>query len=241
MGCELIRIAVCDDQTECIEDTKRMIGQWVAASKVSAEILCFDNGDDLLLRSTKDKIDIVFLDIVMPLLNGMDTARELRTRDKTIRIVFLTSSPEFALESYSVKATDYCVKPVTYEMISGILSECTSEIETEVPNITIKTTCGYHKVYFYDIEYIEAQNRQVAFYLRSGQILTTSEPLYYFEEKLLKEPGFYKCHRSYLIYIPNVDNFSNNEINTKSGRSIPIARGCGKNFAEVYFAYVFRD
>ena len=55
---------------------------------------------------------IILLDILMPLLNGMDTARELRQYDKTVKIIFLTSSPEFALESYDVKAYSYLLKPM---------------------------------------------------------------------------------------------------------------------------------
>lgn len=56
-------------------------------------------------------MDIILLDIVMPLLNGMDTARELRAQDTAVKIIFLTSSPEFALESYEVRAQDYLLKP----------------------------------------------------------------------------------------------------------------------------------
>ena len=67
--------------------------------------------------------DLVFLDILMPLLNGMDAARELRRVDAAARIVFLTSSPEFALESYAVKAQGYILKPVTGEKLREALEE----------------------------------------------------------------------------------------------------------------------
>ena len=61
------------------------------------------------------RADIILLDMIMPLVNGTDTARELRQADTAVRLVFLTSSPEFALESYEVRAFDYLLKPVTYD------------------------------------------------------------------------------------------------------------------------------
>ena len=77
---------------------------------------------------------IILLDILMPLLNGMDTARELRQYDKTVKIIFLTSSPEFALESYDVKAYSYLLKPVTYEKLEETLNECVKTFAID-PNI----------------------------------------------------------------------------------------------------------
>ena len=64
--------------------------------------------------------------MIMPLVNGMDTARELRQADTAVRLVFLTSSPEFALESYEVRAFDYLLKPVTYERLAQLLDELSS-------------------------------------------------------------------------------------------------------------------
>ena len=147
----MIKIAVCDDSPECVQNTNLMIEKWVKENNIIAEILCFDNGDALINKSLKYKFDIVFLDIVMPLLNGMDTARELRNHDKATKIVFLTSSPEFALESYSVKASDYCLKPVTYEKIHEVLDDCAKDINEEPKNLTIKSMSEFKKIYLHDI------------------------------------------------------------------------------------------
>ena len=177
----------------------------------------------------------------MPLLNGMDTARELRAQDTAVKIIFLTSSPEFALESYEVRAQDYLLKPITYERLRRALEDCSHLFEAEPKNMVLKTSFGFQKLYFHDIEYAEAQNKRVVFYLRGDKVVETSEPLRSFEERLTVSSGFFKCHRSYLVYLPNVDHFNNNEIFTKSGRSIPIARGYGKAFQEAYFAHIFQE
>ena len=237
----MIRIAVCDDSPEFLQQAVNMVERWSEESGVPAEIYRFDNGDALLAKNAVTHMDIIFLDIIMPLQSGIDTAKELRQSDKAVRIIFLTSSPEFALDSYEVKAQDYLLKPVTYEKVKETLTECSHTFEEEPKNIVLKTAFEYQKLYFHDMEYAEAQNKRVVFYLRTGKTVESAESLHYLEDRLCLNDGFFKCHRSYLVYLPNVDHFSMTEIITKSGRSIPIARGYGKAFKEAYFAFVFRD
>lgn len=237
----MLRIAVCDDDAVFLQAAEQMIRRWSEQSGVPTEIHRFDNGDELLAKCMVQRMDVIVLDIVMPLLNGMDAARELRARDNAVRIIFLTSSPEFALESYEVRAQDYLLKPVSYEKMAAALEECGHTMQTETPSLVLKTNYGYQKLYFHDIECAEAQNKRVIFHLRSGHTVETTAPLYSIEDKLTENNGFFKCHRSYLVYLPNVDHFSSNEIITKSGRSIPIARGYGKAFQEAYFAQMFGE
>lgn len=237
----MIRIAVCDDSPEFLQQAVNMVERWSEESGVPAEIYRFDNGDALLAKNAVTHMDIIFLDIIMPLQSGIDTAKELRQSDKAVKIIFLTSSPEFALDSYEVKAQDYLLKPVTYEKVKETLTECSHTFEEEPKNIVLKTAFGYQKLYFHDMEYAEAQNKRVIFYLRTGKTVESAESLHSLEDRLCLNDGFFKCHRSYLVYLPNVDHFNMTEIITKSGRSIPIARGYGKAFKEAYFAFVFRD
>ena len=237
----MIRIAVCDDSPEFLQQAVNMVERWSEESGVPAEIYRFDNGDALLAKNAVTQRDMICLDIIMRLQSGRDTAKELRQSDKAVKIIFLTSSPEFALDSYEVKAQEYLLKPVTYEKVKETLAECSHTFEEEPKNIVLKTAFGYQKLYFHDMEYAEVQNKRVVFYLRTGQTVESAESLHSLEDRLCLNDGFFKCHRSYLVYLPNVDHFSMTEIITKSGRSIPIARGYGKAFKESYFAFVFRD
>ena len=237
----MIRVAVCDDSPEFLQRAVNMVERWSEQSGTPAEIYRFDNGDALLAKNAITHMDIIFLDIIMPLQSGIDTAKELRQSDNAVKIIFLTSSPEFALDSYEVKAQGYLLKPVTYEKVKETLDECSHSFDEEPKNIVLKTAFGYQKLYFHDIEYLEAQNKRVVFYLRTGKTVEAAESLHSLEERLSINDGFFKCHRSYLVYIPNVDNFSMTDITTKSGRSIPIARGYSKAFKDAYFAVVFKD
>lgn len=235
----MIKIAVCDDNKEFLKNAIELIQKWSDISEIPIKTFAFNNGDELIEKADDNDFDIIFLDIIMPLINGMDTAKELRQRNNSIKIVFLTSSPEFALESYEVRATDYLLKPVTFERIKKVLDECSVEFKKEPENIIVKTTFGFQKIYFYNIEYAEAQNKKVIFYLKKGEMVESTDPLYSFEDKLTNSNGFFKCHRSYLVYLPNIDHFSTTEITTKSGRNIPIARGYAKAFKEAYFSLMF--
>ena len=237
----MFRIAICDDEASIIVDIKQLLAKWSSDTSAQLEIDSFDNGDSLLRASDISRYDIIFLDIVMPLLNGIDTARELRDRDKSVKIIFLTSSPEFALQSYSVKAADYCIKPISFQKLKDVMDDCTAMINQDPEHLVLKTISGYQKIYLHEIEYIEAQNKRVFFFLRSGQEIEILQPLYTFENVLTDNKGFFKCHRSYLVYLPNVDYFNTAEIKTKAGRRVPIARGYGKAFQDAYFAAMFKD
>ena len=237
----MLRIAVCDDNIDFLQTAAGFIKDWSQQRNIPIELFTCGNGDDLLQTNAASRLDIVFLDIIMPLFNGIEAARELRSKDSAVRIVFLTSSPEFALESYDVKAQGYLLKPASYEKITQALDESALFFAKEPENIIIKTSFGYQKIYLHNIEYAEAQNKKVIFYLDDGKTLQTAEPLYFFENKLNTENGFFKCHRSYLVYMKNVDHFNNTQIITKSAKCVPIARGYGKPFKEAYFALMFKE
>ena len=127
------------------------------------------------------------------------------------------------------------------EKIKATLDDCSLSFVSEPKNTVLKTAFGYQKIYFHDIEYAEAQNKRVIFHLRGGKEICAADTLHSIEERFTEEDGFFKCHRSYLVYMPNVDRFGTTELRMKSGSSIPIARGYGKAFKEAYFSMMFRD
>ena len=83
----MIKIAVCDDERLCLEDAKNSIYKWADENDVTIEVSSFDNGDAFIGSHKKEDFDLVFLDIMMPLLNGMELAHEIRKYDKAIKIL----------------------------------------------------------------------------------------------------------------------------------------------------------
>lgn len=236
-----MRIAVCDDDTACVDQAKALIEKWIALSGIDTEIVTFDNGDDLIAENMCQPIDIIFLDIVMPLLNGIDTAKEIRDFDERAKIIFLTSTSEFAVDSYSVEASDYLLKPVDYEQISRALIKVTQELQKVQSSIVLHTTDGFKKVYSNEIEYIEAAHKCTKVYLISGTAIKSLNPLYYFEQLLSDKAGFFKCHRSFIVNISNLDSLAPNEVITKTGKVVPVARKVQKHFKKEFIAFYFQN
>lgn len=235
----MIRIAVCDDSPAFLCQTKSMIDQWDAPAARSIVTDLFEDGDALLSAHNKHPFDIIFLDVVMPLLNGIDTARELREKDKTVKLVFLTSSREFAVDSYTVKASNYLIKSENPDRLYACLDELISEVQSITKGVIIKGIDATHRIALSDIEHVEAQLKHVVFFLKGNRRIESAEPLYRYEHTLLLDDGFFKCHRSYIINIHHIDNYSHCEIVTRSGHHIPISRSCHKSFEDSYFRVVF--
>lgn len=236
----MIRIALCDDDARCLRDTQRFITTWLSTNNVHAEVSTFSDGDLLLCAFQAKPFDIIFLDIVMPLLNGIDTAQDLRSMSTACKIVFLSSSKDFAVESYTVKASNYLVKPPSFEHISAALEECIADVESEDYGIILKAGNGFQQLPLKNIEYIEAHNKHVKFYMDDARSFEVPEPLCALEAQLLTQERFFKTHRSYIVSIPHVDFFDMTKIITKSGNAVHIARGMGKQFHDAYFSYMFQ-
>lgn len=224
----MLRIIACDDDVAFLDNLHRMINRWSAETGTAVDVALVTRGEDLLARHAASRADIIMLDMIMPLVNGMDTARELRQSDTAVRLVFLTSSPEFALESYEVRAFDYLLKPVTYERVAQLLDE-----------LVIKTSFGYHALRLSDIEYAEARNKHAVFHLRDGRNIEALEPFRSIEDRLAQNATFFKCHRSYQVNLRNIDHFNRTEIVMRSGACIPLARSCKQGFQDAYFAARF--
>lgn len=237
----MIRIVVCDDEKTDLDRISDIVQNWAEEKGIEIELQVFSNGDDLLLQTTVSHMDVILLDIIMPMLNGMDTAKELRKHDSAVSIIFLTSSPEFALESYDVKARGYLLKPVDEKKLKDLLDDVSQILLEEPKHLIVKTEYGYKKLYYHEIEWVEVQNKTILFFLRDGKQIKTFGTLHSFEDKLEDSLGFFKCHRSYIVNILNIDTYNVSEIIMKSGQRIPIARGYGKAFQEAYFNFMFQN
>ena len=98
-----MKIAVCDDEKQFIDEVCLLLESWAKKQDIQLSLFRFTNGDDLIDAHRSECMDLILLDIIMPLLNGMETAKELRGNDAAVPIIFLTSAREFAVD-YEVRA-----------------------------------------------------------------------------------------------------------------------------------------
>lgn len=114
-----MRIAVCDDDEQEISRVGKLITEYQISRKESIDCHYFKSSTDFLCELRGGEYDLVLLDVLMPGANGIQTAQELRELDKNVRLIFVSASPEFAVESYSVGAYYYLLKPIEADALSA--------------------------------------------------------------------------------------------------------------------------
>ena len=185
MNNEKYSIVIIDDETEILNVLSRFL-----IRNPNFSVNTYSNPISALNSIENTKVDLVLLDIMMPLLNGMETAHEIRKNDSVVKIIFLTSSPEFALESYDVKASGYLLKPTTYEKLCSLLNDCKQAFHYEPESIIVKTDKGYRKIYYHLIECVEAQNKKVLFCLNDGECLEVLDTFVHCSNELTSNDAF---------------------------------------------------
>ena len=234
----MLRIAICDDNADFLQQLLDMINCW-QTKPLNTVCEAYDNGDELANAHRAAPFDIILLDVVMPMLNGIETAREIRRNDKNTKIVFLTSSSEFAVDAFTVKANNYLMKPINKQALFQCLDEFVTEMSQKAHTITVKGLYAVQKLALDNIEYIEAQNKHIVFFLQDGTMVKTTDPLRMYEDKLTLNDSFFKCHRSYIVNLNHIDAYTFKEIKMHSGCRIPISRSCHKAFESAYFTILF--
>lgn len=220
-----MRIAVCDDDVGEIEHLSELIAEYQSSRGVSFECHYFHNSIDFLCDVKGGEYDLVLLDVVMPGVSGMKTARELREKDENVKIIFISLSPEFAVESYSVDAYHYLLKPVDAETLFPLLDKAGKELsEQEDQGFVLKNREGVVRLSFADIEFVEVINKKVSFHLTNGVIREVTAALADIEGELLIRQEFIKTHRSYVVNLNCVQSIGANCAMTKMGHSIPVSR-----------------
>ena len=203
--------------------------------------MSFQNPTELLASMDSRDYDLLLLDMLMPGLNGIEAAREIRESNSRIQIVFLTSSPEYAVESYSVRAHYYLLKPVSEEKLFPILDRLLDDFKKPADALVVQTRSNVFSLPYEKIEYIEASAKKLYFYLTNGKTQEVTGSLIDFEQALLKRPGFIKVHRSYLVNLQWVQELRQGELTTVSGRRVPVSRAVNSHVRTAYTQFLFSE
>ncbi len=234
-----MKIAICDDEKQFIDAICPLLEQWAARNAIKLTIYCFTNGDDLIAAHRNKCMDLIILDIIMPLLNGMDTARELREDNQTVPIIFLTSAREFAVDSYDVKAFHYLIKPVDDTKLFSVLDDFLKTFHLSKTIFTAQTSTGFCTIAINDVDYLEAQNKQVFVCLTNGKTIKIRMRFSECEKIFSPDNGFFRCHRSYIVNLNHIEQFSKTQLTTIHNAVIPISRNSYVAFKETYFQHMF--
>lgn len=240
----MLQIAVCDDNIDELSNMMQLINQYRTSKNLDCEYATFQNGFDLVSALEKGKrFDIYCLDIIMPGFMGIDVAKEIRAFDKAASILFFTSSPEFALESYSVKAINYVLKPISKEKLFFTFDDILEQIKIEKndDSLIVKSNEGIQKIMISNLVFAEVIGRNVLYHLWSGKVIECVEPFSSVCDNLMKYGHFIKTHRSYIVNMQYVDTIENNRITLQTLSCIPISQGKAREIKQRYLAYQMED
>lgn len=233
-----MRIAVCDDDDQEISRLMELMAEYQLSRGKNMDCHSFHNTTDFLCDVRGGEYDLILMDVLMPGINGIQAAQELRDRDGNVRLVFISASPEFAVESYSVGAYHYLLKPVDAVALFSVLDRVEDELSgQEDQGFVLKSREGVVRLSFAKIEYVEVINKTVSFHLANHTVHEITATLADFEEMLLCRPEFFKTHRSYLVNLNAIQEISPNGIVTKSGHSIPVSRQRRSLLSDTYMHF----
>lgn len=234
----MIRIALVDDNKKDLALMQKYLE--TARESGSYEEFSFDSFTDSLefIEAYNGKYDAVFLDIEMPLLDGMELARRIRRMGSDCPIVFITNMPQYAVQGYEVEALAYLVKPVRFFHFSQTLKKVLDRVRklhTEDRSIVINTRQEVKVVSSSSVRYIEVESHNLVLHMAEGEDLRTRASLKTLEEQLAGM-NFCRCNSCYLVNLRYVDSIIGNTVRMGADELL-MSRHKKKEFVEQYMKY----
>lgn len=231
----MITVAICDDEKYLMDQIRKLVSEFFRGKNTEASIVCFSNGEDLLKYDKS--IDILFLDIQMNGMDGMEAAKELRNRNFGGYIIFITILEEMVFQSFEVQAYDYLVKPIEEKKFKRTMERLFASMKN-VNEEKLLVQKGYERsiISFDDIVFCEIIDRKVYLHLASADVVDFYDRIENLEARL--DSRFFRCHRSYLINLKYLKSYKNGVAYMENGKEIPISRLRGKAFSEVVLQYM---
>lgn len=238
----LFKLCICDDEpisTKCVTVLAEQFSR--DHPELGVRVNVFNSPYDLLeALEVHGGFDLYLLDIVMPNMTGIELARKIRARDEATEIVFLTSSREYALDAFSVKAAGYLLKPVEKaDFDSAVLAAAKALLPGSNPSLLLKTRAGLRKIPLRELVLVESQNHTRVCTLADGSSLETSDTLSSMLSRLDSDKRFFSPHRTYIVNLEYVAAFTAAELTMTGGLRVPVSRKLASALRDAYMNYAF--
>lgn len=218
----MLRIGICDDETNS-RDALRIQLEKILKEDIEEIVYEFSSGDVALhwLKKHTGEIDLLFLDVEMNGLSGIETASEIRQFDQNILIVFVTGFPDFVFEGYRVQALDYLIKPVKPKLLLEVLNRVRSTMESShSKQFSFQNSDGFYRLYLTDILYFYSERRKVI-------VVTNNKEIAYYakldEVEQHLDSRFVRIHQRYLVNADAVEQIKSGSV-LIAGIELPISR-----------------
>ena len=231
----MIRIAICDDEKHMSDHIRAMASDFFRKKNREIQLRTFSSGEELL--SYDGQIDILFLDIQMKGMDGLETARKLRAGKFRGFLIFITVLKEMVFQSFEVQAYDYLVKPVDEKQFGKTMERLFASMQN-VGEDSLLVQQGYERriVPKDEIVFCEVIDRKIYLNLASGEVVDYYERIENLETKLGSH--FFRCHRSYLINLKHLKGYKNGTAYMDNNKEVPVSRLRSKEFSGVVLQYM---
>ena len=239
-----MKIAICDDDKQELLQISQLADDYRSCgfTEEKIEVCSFGSSMNLLAEIENGQhFDVFILDVIMPNLNGIELATEIRSKDSVAKIIFLTSTSEFAVESYSVGAFNYLLKPIQKDQLFSVLEKACNDIISGLKQyIVVKTPTSLSKVFLHELIYVEVLGRTVYFHQKNGVTIESTSTISQVEAVLSIDKRFIKPHRAYIVNLDYIKNLSQDGFTTTNDLFIPVSRNFFKEVKEAYVNYSFQ-
>lgn len=237
---DFISVAVCDDEILMCLDIEKKVANIFYKNGINYETKAFYSGRELI--ASKEKYDIILLDIKMDKLNGIETAKILRENKCSSILIFITVDPEFVYKAFDVNAFHYILKPVDDENLESILKRAAKKVllsKEKEDFIVVSQNRQLMKLLLSDIMYFETKKRVIKAHLLNSTY-EFYEKLSSLEEKM-NNNKFFRCHKSYLVNLSYVEKVEKSELTLQNGEKIPLSKRRYEEFSKAFFDFMKRE
>lgn len=232
----MIKIAICDDSAEARFALIALLERHLEASGYETVYYEFSSGEGLLSWHKKHpgELDVLFLDIEMPGMDGMETARKIRAADEKLMVVFVTGFADYVFDGYAVNALDYLLKPVASQRLAAVVKRMLGVFELRAPSTySFRNNEGMFRIPLEEILYLQSEGRLI--HLVAARSYTFYEKLDTVEKELGE--GFVRIHQRYLVRCGAVTSFQGDHV-FLGEYSLPVSRSCRAQALMTISAYL---
>lgn len=230
----ILKIAVCDDMRRDQKKVSEYIMQYADKMMLDIQIETFNDGEALLSAFQECVFKIIFLDIYMDGISGVETALKIRETDKDCMIIFTTSSPDFRAEGFEIGAIHYLLKPLAYNRVEEALKRCNRMLAESEKYLNITVDRHIIQVRMKDVLYTEVYDKMVLIHT-VRETMKTYMPLA--KLSALLDGPFVKCNRSYIVNMRFISGVSKEHFQLQNGETVPIRYNGRQKVKDEYNQY----
>ncbi len=230
-----MKIAICDDEELFVRKMYQFLWQ-----QPDCTVECFLSPTELVEKyNAGARYDVLFLDVLMSPINGMELARKIRKYDENAIFIFLTFYLDYAPEGYEVNAFRYLLKPVTEDSVRLVMGEVRRKLEDSSQTLLIKTSECHLLLHIAKVLYLEAANKETILHCQDDAI-TLRKSLNELSGQL-PPPFFFRIHRKFLVNLAHVREYDAQRLTLDCGQTLPVSRRKGAEFRLTLKNYIEGD